>query len=113
MVALTARRSVVIIHEHGLLGEGLAQYLLSSAGVEAKVESADDPEAVRAALADHPAVVVYESNGPGRLFDLAALCPDAVLIDVSSVFSAEVESTPALLLQRILDTIGDEHRRPA
>jgi len=113
VVAVTARRSVVIIHEHGLLGEGLAQYLLSAAGVQAKVESAEDPEAVKAALADHPAVVIYESNGPGRQFDLAALCPDAVLIDVSSVFTAEVASTPALVLQRILDTVDDERRQPA
>ncbi len=112
-MAITARRSVAIIHEHGLLGEGLAQYLSSAAGVDATVASAADPDAVHAALADRPAVVVYESNGPGRQFDLAALCPGAVLIDVSSVFTAEVASTPALVLARVLEALDPGHQRPA
>ena len=110
---VAAHPSVVIIHEHGLLGEGIAQYLLTAAGVRAAVVSALETDAVRTALDTHPAVVIYESNGPGRDYDLPALCPCAELIDVSSVFTSEVSSTSAALLGRILAAVGSRSARPA
>ncbi len=112
-MAVAAPPSVVIIHEHGLLGEGIAQYLLTTAGVRSDVVSAAEPDAVSAALATHPTVVIYESNGPGRAFDLPALCPCAELIDVSSVFTSEVSVTSAALLGRILAAVGASAARPA
>ncbi len=112
-MAVAAHPSVVIIHEHGLLGEGIAQYLLTAAGVRAEAVPAAETDAVRAALDTHPAVVIYESNGPGRAFDLPALCPCAELIDVSSVFTSEVSSTSAALLERILAAVGGSAARPA
>lgn len=107
MVPATARsRSVVIVHEHGLLGEGLAQYLFQEAGVHARLVTVTDEPAVRGALARRPAVVVYESSLPGGSGALAAQCPGAVLIDVSGVFTDEVAAGPAVLLGRILDAVG-------
>ncbi len=113
MVRGAAQRSVVIIHEHGLLGEGLAQYLLTTGGLRARAVSATDARAVKRALAARPAVVVYESNGPGRSYDLGALCPGAVLIDVSAVFSAGLAASPGDLLARIVEALHRSSARPA
>ena len=103
----------MIIHEHGLLGEGLAQYLLSTAGMRARTVSAADDEAVRAALARRPLVVVFESAEPGRESALHALCPGAVLIDVSGVFTSTVADPPAVVLERILAAVGGPSAQPA
>ncbi len=80
-----AKRSVVILYEHALLGEGIARYLRAKIGVEAMVASARDLDAVTSALACGPTVVIFERNEPLREFDLTALAPQAVLIDVSTV----------------------------
>ncbi|MEP7036460.1 MAG: hypothetical protein ABI662_10470 [Dermatophilaceae bacterium] len=80
-----AKRSVVILYEHALLGEGIARYLRAKSGVEAMVTSARDLAAVTSALALGPAVVIFERSEPLREVDLTALAPQAVLIDVSTV----------------------------
>lgn len=103
----------MIIHEHGLLGEGLAQYLLSAAGMRARAVPASDDRAVRSALARHPIVVVFESAEPGRESTLAALCPEAVLIDISGVFTSEITDPPTVVLDRILAAVGGASPQPA
>ena len=80
-----AKRSVVILYEHALLGEGIARYLRTKGGVEAMVTSARDLDAVTSALAFGPTVVIFERSEPLRQVDLTALAPHAVLIDVSTV----------------------------
>ena len=80
-----AKRSVVILYEHALLGEGIARYLRTKGGVEAMVTSARDLDAVTSALAFGPTVVIFERSEPLRQVDLTALAPQAVLIDVSTV----------------------------
>ena len=80
-----AKRSVVILYEHALLGEGIAKYLRTKSGVEAMLTSARDLDAVTSALAFGPTVVIFERSEPLRQVDLTALAPQAVLIDVSTV----------------------------
>jgi len=107
-VPKAAQRSVVILYEHALLGEGIAKHLRAKAGVEATVASTRHPEAVTAALALGPAVVVFESSDPFNQFDLSLLAPQAVLIDVSTVImrGAAVAPCPAGL-EQILAAVHD------
>ena len=101
-----AQRSVVILYEHSLLGEGIAKYLRAELGVQATVASANDLEAVKAALATAPAVVIFQLSESLRQLDLAALAPQADLIDVSAVVTRGAVFTPdAAGLERILQAV--------
>jgi hypothetical protein len=107
-VASETQYPVVILYEHALLGEGIAKYLLARAGVEAKVASAYDAEAVTSALALDPAVVIFELSDPLQLVGLAALAPKAVLIDVSAVITRGLVASPGVAgLEQILSAVGD------
>lgn len=107
-VANEAQYHVVILYEHALLGEGIAKYLRAQAGVEATVASAYDAGAVISALALDPAVVIYELNDPLQQMGLAALAPNAVLIDVSTVITRGLGGAPCLAgLDQILQAVGD------
>jgi DNA-binding NarL/FixJ family response regulator len=107
-VVSEAHHTVVILYEHALLGEGIAKYLHAQIGVEATVRSARDPEAVGSALALAPAVVIFESSRPFHQFELAALAPHAVLIDVSTVITrGSVLSPGAAGLEQILQAVRD------
>jgi len=105
-VSTEAQRSVVILYEHSLLGEGIAKYLRAELGVRATVASANDLEAVKAALAHGPAVVIFQLSESLRQLDLAALAPQAELIDVSAVVTRGAAITPdAAGLERILQAV--------
>jgi len=103
-----AKHTVVILYEHALLGEGIAKYLRAQIGVEATLESAQDPRAVKSALALDPAVVIFESNDPFEQFDLTTLVPNAVLIDVSTVITRGSVVTPCVAgLEQILQAVRE------
>ena len=103
-----AQHTVVILYEHALLGEGIAKYLRAKTGVEATLGSAHDPEAVKSALALSPEVVIFESNDPFQQFDLTALVPHAVLIDVSTVITRGSVVAPCMAgLEQILQAVRD------
>ena len=101
------KQSVVILYEHALLGEGIAKYLRANGGVEARIAPAHDLGAVTSALAFGPTVVIFELSGPVREFDLAALAPQAVLIDVTAVVTRGLSATPdAAGLERLLQAVS-------
>ena len=104
-------RPVVILYEHALLGEGIAEYLLAQLGVEATVASALDPQAVISALALGPGVVIFElTESLGRV-DLPTLAPGAILIDVSTVVTRGPAPSPDKAgLERILQAVRDSAR---
>ena len=103
-----AQHTVVILYEHALLGEGIAKYLRAQTGVEATLGSAHDPEAVKSTLALSPEVVIFESNDPFQQFDLTALVPHAVLIDVSTVITRGSVVAPCMAgLEQILQAVRD------
>jgi len=105
-VVSEAHHPVVILHEHPLLGEGIAKYLSAQLGVEAIIASGDDLEAVTAALALGPAVVIFERSDRLRQLDLAALAPHADLIDVSTVVARGLgDSSGDAGLERILQAV--------
>jgi hypothetical protein len=101
-----AQRLVVILYEHALLGEGIAKYLRAQLGVEVMIASGNDLEAVTSALAPGPAIVIFELSDTLRQLDLAALAPDADLIDVSTVV-ARGPGVPSKVscLERILQAV--------
>ena len=108
MVASEAQHTVVILYEHALLGEGIAKYLHTQIGAEATLASAHNPGAVRSALALGPEVVIFESNDPFQQFDLTALVPHAVLIDVSTVITRGSVMAPCVAgLEQILQAVRD------
>ncbi len=99
---------VVILYEHALLGEGIAKYLRAQIDAEVTVESTCHPEAVRSALALEPSVVIFESSDPFQKFDLTALAPRAVLIDVSTVITRGSVLAPCPAgLEQILKAVRD------
>jgi DNA-binding NarL/FixJ family response regulator len=107
-VAGEAQHRVVILYKHALLGEGIATYLRAQVGVEATVASARDPQAVTSALALGPAVVIFESSDPFQQFDLTALAPHAVLIDVSTVVTQGSVLSPGVAgFEQILQAVRD------
>jgi DNA-binding NarL/FixJ family response regulator len=107
-VASEAQHPVVILYKHALLGEGIATYLRTQIGVEARVASAHDREAVTSALTLGPAVVIFESSDPFQQFDLATLAPHAVLIDVSTVITRGSVLSPGVAgLEQILQAVRD------
>jgi hypothetical protein len=106
-VASEAQYPVVILYEHALLGEGIAKYLRTRAGVEATVASAYDGTAVMSALSLDPAVVIFELSDPLQLVGLGALAPHAVLIDISTVITRGSVATPCVAgLEQILQAVG-------
>ncbi len=107
-VASEAQYHVVILYEHPLLGEGIAKYLRARAGVESTVVSAFDATAVVSTLALDPAVVIFELNDPLQQMGLAALAPNAVLIDVSTVITRGLGGAHCVAgLEQILQAVGD------
>lgn len=75
--------SVVILYQHPLLGEGLAKYIQTQTGVMPTIASGTDLDAVWAALAIGPLVVIFERTESLRGIDLRELAPKAILIDIS------------------------------
>jgi hypothetical protein len=112
-VASEAQHPVVILYKHALLGEGIAKYLRAQIGVEAKVASGHDLEAVKSALAFGPAVVIFELSEPLQQIDLPTLAPHAVLIDVSTAVARGLaaSSCPAGL-EKILQAVRDSSTAP-
>ena len=107
-MASEVQHTVVILYEHALLGEGIAKYLRAQIGVEATLGSARDPNAVKSALSLDPKVVIFESSDPFQQFDLAALVPHAVLIDVSTVITRGSVLTPGCAgLEQILQAVRE------
>jgi hypothetical protein len=114
-VVSEAQYHVVILYEHALLGEGIAKYLRAR-GVEATVASAYDATAVMSALALDPVVVIFELSDPLQQMGLAALAPNAVLIDVSTVITRGFGSSQVVAgFEQILQAVGDRSTvaRPA
>jgi hypothetical protein len=110
-VASEEQHPVVILYEHALLGEGIARYLRAQLGVEARVVSAFDLQAVTTALALGPAVVIFELTEPLSQVDLTILAPHAVLIDVSRVVTRGLDlSSEAVGLHRIVQAVRGSGR---
>ena len=98
--------SVVIVYEHGLLGEGLSAYLHAALALEPTTVSVHDVDAVHDALSAGPAVVVVETGLDDIALALGLLAPGAVLVDVSAVFARGLARADYLgTLERVVDEV--------
>ncbi len=73
---------VLVLYSHPLMGEGLGRMLAAEPGIQ--VESADiaEPEAVEAALAREPEVVIVEEGGALDAADVVRRSRCSVVLDV-------------------------------
>lgn len=90
-----AQRLVAVLHEHPLLGEGIARILSVETDSEVSVVSVGDRCAVEAVLARKPSVVIFEGSQCER--DCRRLVPQAILIDVTSAMSTRTDPSVAPL----------------
>lgn len=74
---------VVILAQHALLGQGLAHWIYSRAGVDSTVANASSQEAVAKALATRPRLVIYERTSVVDSMVLAQAAPGAVMLDIT------------------------------
>lgn len=88
----------LVLCEHDLLGEGLAD-LLRQRGVEVVVLHTLDPDALAPGLAAQPCLVVVERASRPCLDRIACACPDAHVVDVSRVVGRGVPEPGSLLLR--------------
>lgn len=77
-------RRAVVLYEHELLGEGIADQLRRG-GVQVVVVRTSDDDAVAAALASRPCLVVAERATRGHRDRIRSLSPGARFVDVSRV----------------------------
>jgi hypothetical protein len=73
---------VVVVYEHALLGEGVAQLLRSATGAEVLAVPACDPQELTRILAAEPVVVLVECATLRTALDLPAAPPQAVVIEL-------------------------------
>jgi hypothetical protein len=100
-----ADHPIVILYEHPLLGEGIARYVATRAGVPVTVAAARDIDGIRAALACDPSVVIFELGARLHDVDLARLAPHAELIDVSDAMANHPATSSDARLDRILQAV--------
>jgi len=70
-----ARARVLVLYTHPLLGQGLANLLMSEASVDAIAVPADDAQARAAALDARPQLVIVEQADPARSFESSGSLP--------------------------------------
>jgi DNA-binding NarL/FixJ family response regulator len=85
---------VVVLYSHPLLGEGLGRMLADEPGLTVTTVNLGTLEALDAALASDPDVVVFEEGGPIGVLDVLRRSGATVVIDV------DITSSTAWTLQR-------------
>lgn len=77
---------VLVLYSHPLMGEGLLRMLGEVDGLEVVAISVDESEALEAALAADPAVILIEQGGCLNARDLMARtdCPVVIEVDIGS-----------------------------
>ena len=85
---------VLILYSHPLMGEGLGRMLAAEPGVVVKAIAIAEADAVAAALATEPAVIVVEEGGAIDAADIVRRCGTALVLDV------DITTTSAWTLRR-------------
>lgn len=105
----TDRIRVLVLYSHQILGEGLEQMLAAEDRLDVVAVSVASTDALDAALADDPDVVVLEEGGPFHPADILGRTRAPVIIDVD-IASADawtyrrdaIRSRPDELLAAVL-----------
>lgn len=94
---------VLVLYCHALLGEGLGRMLAAEPGLSVEAVDASATDAVAAALASEPAVVVLEEGGPVDAADVMRRCSCPLVLDV------DITTARAFTLRReLLSTRPDD-----
>lgn len=107
---------VLVLYRHSLLGKGLAELLAREATLDVTSVDEDDPDALRAALAGRPDVILFEEGGAVEPLDLLRQSGCPVLIDVSLATSEAWEirrDAITRLPDRLVETVLAATRRHA
>lgn len=80
---------VLVLFSHPLLGEGLARMLAGEPGIDVDTVDVASPEAVDAAIAADPAVIVIEEGGPLDVAELMrkSRCPVVLDVDITRAWA--------------------------
>ena len=73
---------VLLLYSHPLMGEGLGRMLAAEPGIELDSADMSLPNAVTAALAREPEVVIVEEGGPLDAADIVRRSRCSVVLDV-------------------------------
>ncbi|MEI6623728.1 MAG: hypothetical protein WCP28_17690 [Actinomycetes bacterium] len=76
-------RRILILAQHALLGQGLAHWIFSRAGVASVVADASDRDSVEQALASRPRLIIFERTPVVDSVCVAAASPGAVTLDIT------------------------------
>jgi hypothetical protein len=79
---------ILVLYSHALLGEGLGRMLADEPGVVVDAVDITQPEAVAAALAREPAVIVVEEGGAIDAADIVRRSRCALVLDVDITTSS-------------------------
>lgn len=77
---------VLVLYSHALMGEGLGRMLADEPGVRVDAVDSASPEAVTAALAAEPSVIVVEEGGPVDAAEVMrrSRCPLVLDVDITT-----------------------------
>ncbi len=99
-------RRVLVLCQHDLLGEGIAD-LLRQRGVEVTIANAGEPDTLASCLEGSPCLVVVERADAPCLAQVRAAWPNALVMDVGAVVERGYPRPGSLLLrfEAILDAV--------
>ncbi|HYO44433.1 MAG TPA: hypothetical protein VES19_14645 [Candidatus Limnocylindrales bacterium] len=86
--------SVLVLYSHPLMGEGLGRMLAAEPGVTVTAVDIAEPDAVSAALANEPEVIVVEEGGAVDVADVVRRSHASLVLDV------DITTTRAWTLRR-------------
>jgi chemotaxis response regulator CheB len=86
--------SVLVLYSHPLMGEGLGRMLAAEPGVIVTAVDISEPDAVTAALASEPEVIVVEEGGSVDAADIVRRSHASLVLDV------DITTTSAWTLRR-------------
>ena len=86
--------TILVLYSHPLMGEGLGRMLAAEPGVIVTAVDIADPDAVTAALASEPEVIVIEEGGAVDAADVVRRSHASLVLDV------DITTTRAWTLRR-------------
>jgi chemotaxis response regulator CheB len=110
---------VLVVYSHPLLGEGLAGMLAAQPSLAVCSVNVESRDAVEAALATEPDVIVVEEGGPFDAADVlrGSRAPVVVAVDIGSADAwtlqrRSIRSRPDDVIQAVLDALVSEPSPP-
>jgi DNA-binding NarL/FixJ family response regulator len=109
---------VLVLYSHALMGEGLGRMLADEPGVRVDAVDSAFPEAVAAALAADPSVIVVEEGGPVDAAEVMrrSRCPLVLDVDITTtsawtlrreLFSSRPDDFLAAIRQLVGGVVAD------